>query len=179
MLDNLLPEHMMLMAAAFVLGWLLAKLGSFLSHRARMKQRDPRDDRIRSLEAEQRIAVSDAAKAREDLETTKVDLTETQTFLADRDKAFTEQMDVIAQLKSDLKDSVRKTRELRAELQERATENVRSEVKLREVETELEVSRASVDLISTGVLDYSVAPDAENAEDSEREGDDLQSVQGA
>ena len=57
-----------------------------------------------------------------------------------------------------------KTRELRAELSERATENLRSEVKLREVETELEVAQASTDLIATGVLDYSLAPEAPDEE---------------
>ena len=61
-----------------------------------------------------------------------------------------------------LKDSVKKTRELRHELSHRAEENVRSEVKLREVETELSVAQASTDLIATGVLDYSVAPDPED-----------------
>ena len=48
---------------------------------------------------------------------------------------------------------------------ERATENVRSEVKLREVETELSVAQASTDLIATGVLDYSVAPEKEDEDD--------------
>jgi hypothetical protein len=64
-----------------------------------------------------------------------------------------------------------KTRELRHELTDRATENLKSEVKLREVETELEVAQASTDLIATGVLDYSLAPDAEDAD--EEEGEDL------
>ncbi len=64
----------------------------------------------------------------------------------------------------DLKESVKKTRELRAELTERATENLKSEVKLREVETELQVAQASTDMIATGVLDYSLAPDAPDAE---------------
>jgi septal ring factor EnvC (AmiA/AmiB activator) len=70
----------------------------------------------------------------------------------------------IDKLNSDLKESVRKTRELRAELSERATENLRSEVKLREVETELEVAQASTDLIATGILDYSIAAEAEDEE---------------
>ena len=60
---------------------------------------------------------------------------------------------------------MKKTRELRAELQDRATENVRSEAKLREVETELSVAQASTDLIATGVLDYSLAPDKEQGDD--------------
>ena len=59
-----------------------------------------------------------------------------------------------------------KTRELREELSNRAVERVISEVKLREVETELSVAHASTDLIATGVLDYSMTPDAEDEVDS-------------
>ena len=57
---------------------------------------------------------------------------------------------------------MKKTRELRGELSNRAAENVKSEVKLREVETELSVAQASTDMIATGVLDYSDAPDAQD-----------------
>jgi len=70
----------------------------------------------------------------------------------------------------DLKESVMKTRELRSELSDRATQNIKSEVKLREVETELEVAQASTDMIATGVLDYSLAPEAE---DGKNDDDDL------
>jgi hypothetical protein len=42
---------------------------------------------------------------------------------------------------------------------------MRSEVKLREVETELSVAQASTDMIATGVLDYSLAPDADDDDD--------------
>ena len=66
-------------------------------------------------------------------------------------------------------------RELRAELSNRAAENVKSEVKLREVETELSVAQASTDLLATGVLDYSVAPDGEE-DDGEIQGDPLTAV---
>ena len=62
-----------------------------------------------------------------------------------------------------------KTRQLRAELSERATENLKSEVKLREVKTELEVAQASTDLIATGVLDYSVAPVEEVSDNDDDE----------
>ena len=72
-------------------------------------------------------------------------------------------------MQSDLKDSVLKTRELRGELAQRATENVHAEAKIREVETELSVAQASTDLIATGVLDYSLAPDKEEGGDSANE----------
>ncbi len=62
---------------------------------------------------------------------------------------------MIEKLSTDLKESVQKTRELRTELTDRATENIKSEVKLRDIETELSVAQASSDMISTGILDYS------------------------
>ena len=78
----------------------------------------------------------------------------------------------IEDLTIDLKESVLKTRELRHDLSDRATENIKSEVKLREVETELSVAQASTDLIATGVLDYAFVPD----EDDEGDAGDLSSV---
>jgi TPP-dependent pyruvate/acetoin dehydrogenase alpha subunit len=81
--------------------------------------------------------------------------------VAVRDKLIVEQGDTIIRLKSDLKESVIKTRELRAELSDRAAESVKSEVRLRDVETELSVAQASTDMIATGVLDYGVTPESE------------------
>lgn len=161
------PETLLYVAiGAFVLGWLVAKVSSGIAGRMQARKRDPRDDRIRNLDAELRIAQSDAAKAKDAIDRKVESLTETQKLVADKDLIIVSQQEKIARLRSDLKESVKKTRELRAELTHRAEENVRSEVKLREVETELSVAQASTDLISTGVLDYSVAPDAEDeAED--------------
>ena len=76
-------------------------------------------------------------------------------------------------MNSDLKDSVLKTRELRSELSDRATQNIKSEVKLREIETELDVAQASTDLIATGVLDYSMTPEVEEMADGENDEDML------
>ena len=79
----------------------------------------------------------------------------------------------IEELKKDLTDSVKKTRELRAELADRATQNVHAEAKIREVETELSVAQASTDMIATGVLDYSLAPDKEDAPSANEEPADV------
>ena len=147
---------------AFVLGWLVGKIGSYFGNRVAAKNRDPRDDRIRSLEAELRVAKSDAEKVRDELAARGKDLTESKNASTERDTTIRQQMAEIERLRKDLKDSVKKTRELRAELSDRATENLRSEVKLREVETELSVAQASTDMIATGVLDYSVAPGDED-----------------
>jgi septal ring factor EnvC (AmiA/AmiB activator) len=116
--------------------------------------------------AELRIARTDADKAKASLEEQTKTLKEEQDTVEARDKLISEQTDKIAKLKADLKESVMKTRELRAELSDRAAENIKSEVRLRDVETELSVAQASTDLIATGVLDYTTDVDAED--DAER-----------
>jgi chromosome segregation ATPase len=162
------PENFLyIVFGAFALGWMVAKIGVWVSNRAREKIRDPRDDRIRSLEADHRVAKTDSTKAVEETEALKQELQEAEGSIKELEQLKLVQSNKITQLRKDLKDSVKKTRELRGELSDRATENVRSEVRLREVETELEVTRASTDLIATGVLDYSMAPDDED-DDGER-----------
>ena len=165
-----LPQNLILMVAgAFLLGWLLSSISKSLGSKMRAKKRDPRDDRIRSLEAEVRIARGENLKATQKLELVEKDLEEARGGNEKRDNVISHQQDRIETLSKDLKESVLKTRELRNELSDRATENLKSEVKLREVETELEVAQASTDLIATGVLDYSLAPEADDSDD----GDDL------
>jgi len=161
------PDTLLYVAVgAFLLGWLVAKVSSALAGKIQTRKRDARDDRIRNLEAELRIALSDSGEAKEKAEQHQGKISEEQERSQRRDEIISDQQETITKLKADLKDSVKKTRELRHELSHRAEENVRSEVKLREVETELSVAQASTDLIATGVLDYSVAPDGENENDT-------------
>jgi len=157
------PETLIYVAAgAFLLGWLVGKIGAYFGNKFSARNRDPRDDRIRSMVAELRIARTDADKAKAELEGQSKTLKEEEETVVARDKLISEQIDHIAQLRSDLKESVLKTRELRLELTDRATENIKSEVRLRDVETELSVAQASTDMIATGVLDYNTTPDAED-----------------
>lgn len=158
------PQTLLLITVGcFVFGWIVAKIGSYFGAGSKNKKRDPRDDRIRSLEADLRVAHSSVEKIRAQLEERGKELTETQKLVKVKDESFGELEDTIVRLREDLRDSVKKTRELRAELTERAAENVRSEVKLREVETELSVARASTDL--SGMLDYNVPQDEEKSAD--------------
>ena len=166
-----LPQQLILYTAgAFLIGWLLASVNASLGARSRAKKRDPRDDRIRELEAELRIAQGDSQKSMTELERLEEELKETTIGIEKRDNVISDQQSRLERIKSDLKDSVIKTRELRAELAERATENVHAEAKIREVETELSVAQASTDLIATGVLDYSTAPERKDG-DSANEDD--------
>lgn len=161
-----LPESLIFIIGAFLLGWVLSSIGSALGRRYRAVKRDPRDDRIRSLEAELRVAHTASAKSRQDFEELEEKLKETTIGIERRDDVITEQQAKLDEVAKDLKDSVIKTRELRAELAERATENVHAEAKIREVETELSVVQASQDMLATGVLDYKFAAD----EDDESKG---------
>ncbi len=167
-----LPKNLILMTGgAFLLGWMLSSINTRLTARSEAKKRDPRDDRIRSLEAELRVAQSDGDKSRSELEQLEDKLKETTIGIERRDFVITEQQTKLERVNADLKDSVLKTRELRAELADRATESVHAEAKIREVETELSVAQASTDLIATGVLDYSVAPQDEDEDGESRQAD--------
>ncbi len=112
-----------------------------------------------------RIAQNELGQVKENAEDFEKDLQAVNDQIEKRDTVITDQQRYVEKLKQDLKDSVLKTRELRAELSQRAEESLRSEAKLREVETELSVAQASTDMIATGVLEYSLAPDAENESD--------------
>ena len=169
-----LPNELIFIAAgAFLLGWILASISSKLTARQRARKRDPRDDRIRSLEAELRIAQSESSDSRTTLEKLEDALKETTIGLERRDNVITKQQSKIEKVSVDLKESVMKTRELRAELSDRATENVHAEAKIREVETELSVAQASTDMIATGVLDYSFIPDQQELDADINKDDDV------
>jgi chromosome segregation ATPase len=158
-----LPNELIFIAAgAFLLGWILATISNSLSARVRTKKRDARDDRIRELEAELRIARAESDTSKTNFEKIEIDLKETAVGLERRDLVITEQQAKIDRLSGDLKESVIKTRELRSELADRATQSVHAEAKIREVETELSVAQASTDLIATGILDYSLKDEEED-----------------
>lgn len=166
-----LPQNLILMTAgAFLIGWILSAISSRLGDRHRARRRDPRDDRIRSLEADLRVAQTEGEKQKQKVEELSEELKEANDGIEKRDNVISHQQENLDSTTRDLKESVMKTRELRGELTDRATENIKSEVKLREVETELEVAQASTDMIATGVLDYAFTPDSDD-EDPDDDGD--------
>lgn len=160
-------EYVVAAGGAFLVGWVLSAIVSSLSARHRAKKRDPRDDRIRELEAERRIAQSELSASKAKFEAIEEELKEIKDDIERRDIIITDKQSKIEKLSQDLKESVLKTRELRAELSDRATENVHAEAKIREVETELSVAQASTDMIATGILDYSLAPEEKRSDDGD------------
>jgi chromosome segregation ATPase len=160
---------------AFVLGWILSTVSARMTNRQKDHKSNPHDHRIRSLEADQRVAQVESDKSNETREKLEVELKQATDDLGKRDGVISHQQKQIDKFKRDLKVSVRKTRELRSELTDRASENIRSEVKLREVETELEIAQVSADMIATGVLDYSLTEniaDGEVSAEAEAEADE-------
>jgi len=167
-----LPNELILFtSAAFLIGWLLASVSCSFRAKYRAKKRDPRDDRIRQLDAELRIAHSKGEDSRSGLEKLEDALKETTVGLERRDNVISEQQSKLEKVSGDLKESVLKTRELRSELADRATENVHAEAKIREVETELSVAQASTDMIATGVLDYAFTPEESDANEAANNGE--------
>ena len=153
---------MLIVGGAFLLGYVLAKIGGAISRRGKDVDRDPRDNRIRSMEADLRVSQTETERLKAELDERDNAVTQAESKIDEQEEDFTAQTGVIEKLNSDLKESIKKTRELRGELTDRATENIKSEVKLREVETELEIAHASSEMISTGILDYDDSPDAED-----------------
>ena len=150
-----IPQNLLLLAvAAFLLGWLLASVSASLTARYKARKRDARDKLIQSLEAELRVARTEVERQKSAADAQAASLQETTSDLHRRDTVITEQRTAIDRLDYDLKGSVRKTRELRAEVADRATQNVHAEAKIREVETELSVAKATADIMATGVLAY-------------------------
>jgi chromosome segregation ATPase len=165
-----LPNELLLIAGgAFLLGWILAAINASIRAGRKAIKRDVRDGRIRELEAELRIATSEKDDSRTDLEKLEDSLKEITVGLERRDNVISEQQAKLEKAASDLKDSVLKTRELRTELADRATESVHAEAKIREVETELSVAHASTDMLATGVLDYSFIPEQQDSVESVNE----------
>lgn len=167
-----ISNNMILMGlGVFVLGWLLSSINSRLGSRFKATKRDARDDRIRALEAELRVARADSEYSKGDCAKLEEQLEETTIGLERRDNVITEQQAKIETMAKDLKESVIKTRELRAELTDRAAETVHAEAKIREVETELSVVQASQDMLATGVLEYGTSVgDGESEESAENDG---------
>ena len=84
-----LPQNLILFSAgAFLIGWILSALNSRLGDKNRARRRDPRDDRIRSLEAELRIAQSEAEKSAEKAEQLEAELDDASDGIEKRDNGI-------------------------------------------------------------------------------------------
>ncbi len=63
------PETILYVAGgAFLMGWFVGKIGAYFGNKIQARNRDPRDDRLRSMDAELRVAQGSAEKASAKLE---------------------------------------------------------------------------------------------------------------
>jgi chromosome segregation ATPase len=132
-------------------GWALARLVARVAPRpAAGRTRDQElNHRIRSLETDLRITQRKAEelaakleKEREDVATRRQELESGLSNVKDRDEEIT-------RLRKTLAEECAKTQELRLALTDHATETIRAQVRVKEVETELSVAHAG----STAVAD--------------------------
>ena len=108
-----LPQNLILYTAgAFLLGWLLSALHSHMTASFRANKRDPRDDRIRSLQAEARVALSDAETMTETNVFQQEEISKANEGIEKRDNVISHQQGRLEEMTTDLKASVLKTREL-------------------------------------------------------------------
>jgi hypothetical protein len=153
---NLPDQAIMMMASALLVGWLLGSISSKFRPKRGTRRQGRRDGSIQSLEAKLRIALADAEKKGNTIATVEKELADVRANAEKPNKVISDQQEQIVKLKKDLRYSIIKTRELRAEVANRAVENARSEVKLRQLETELGVAQVFTGLSASGVPDYSL-----------------------
>ena len=137
-------------AAAFLVGALLTRIVCG-SRRGVADSEDPRNHKIRELEADLRTLQRQCGETEQELEEKTVEfdiavetMQELRATLADRDMA-------VDDLNEELKSEAKKTRELRQVLQDRATQTIREQVRAEEAETELEVARAGSEAVMSEI----------------------------
>jgi methyl-accepting chemotaxis protein len=147
-LNQLSSEQLLAVAGAscFVMGCLLTLLLS--SVRGRKEDcEDPRNHTIRSLEADARTARREINELRDKFEAKTEEFNTSVATLQDLRGSLSDKDSCIEKLEADLKESVRKTRELRVELQERAAQSLRDSMRAEEAATEAEVARAGSEAV--------------------------------
>lgn len=153
MIDDSPQTLLFAVVGAFIAGWVVAKIGAFFGNRfGKSAERDPKEGRIRSLEAELRVARSSKERAEEALQARDKELAGASAQIEEHAKTINGQLKTMEKLRKDLRESIKKTHELRDELSDRAEENLRSTVKLMQVETELSVVKETASLMETGQM---------------------------
>jgi chromosome segregation ATPase len=108
---------------------------------------DPRNHQIRGMKADLRTTRRQLVDIEEALEEKTGEFDTAVETMQGLRATIGELEEELARLKGDLKGSVSKTRELRTELQDRATETIREQVRAEEAETELDVARAGSEAV--------------------------------
>ncbi len=137
-------NHDYLMAAVAGGGFLLGMLLTVLSRSRKSEplSEDPRNAQIRQLEADLRITETRLQKTVEKLDNRNGEYDDTVSTIYDLEGVLVKREQETEKLRQEVKAAVKKTKDLRLELTDRATETIREKAKVKEYETELEVARA-------------------------------------
>jgi len=133
-------------AVSFVVGTLFARL-VFGSGKSAAAGEDPRNRRIRQLEADLKVAQRRLEEYTRQLDTKTAEFDQTMATVHDLNALLEERDGEVAGLRGEVKSAVAKTRELRRELTDRAAETIREHVRAEEAHTELAVAQAGSDAI--------------------------------
>ena len=148
-MSSLFDMPLVLAAVSFVAGYILAKLGAMLGGASTPKEEPTDKDRaLRSAEAELRVAQKKVEEAEAQLEAKNTEAGELRAELEELREEHSEVEEQTTSLRDQLRDECEKTQKLRTELSERAEEGIRTEVKLRDAETELSLAQAGSDAIN-------------------------------
>jgi septal ring factor EnvC (AmiA/AmiB activator) len=146
------PDQFMLAtgAACFVVGVILTILVKYLSGRNPAYE-DPRNHRIRELEADLRATRKSLTEKEQALEQKSTECTAAVCALQELKTTLTARDKRISDLNSDLQGALEKINDLRRELQDRAAERVHERIRAEAAVTELEVERAGSEAVMTEI----------------------------
>ena len=130
---------------AFLSGYLAAKLGAYMGKRGFMDSEDPRNHRIRALEADLRLAERQLQDQTGEINTQQGDLENLVRKSTELEQQLVKRDEEIDKLEEDVKISCAKTIELRHELTDRAEQTIRGAAALDDLETELHVAKAAAE----------------------------------
>jgi chromosome segregation ATPase len=131
------------------LGWAVTRTAVRFQGRPTKTRDQELNFRVRSLEADLRLAQRKAEELTEKLEAERAEIAVRRKELEAGEARLRERDTEVAELRKTLASECNKTNALRMELTDRATETIRAQVRLKEVETELSVTHAG----STAVAD--------------------------
>ena len=146
---NFSQDHLLIAAvsASFVVGALFARVVFGSRKSAATAGEDPRNKRIRQLEADLKVAERKLDEYSSQLETKAEEFDQSMATVHDLNSLLEERNGEVEGLRQEIKSEVAKTRELRRELSDRAAETIREHVRAEEAQTELAVARAGSDAI--------------------------------
>lgn len=149
-MSNLLEMPLVLAALAFTGGYVLAKVGVLLGRAGKTstKPDTERDRQFRAMEAELRVARKQFEEAETSLVAVKQERGELQAQLDERTAEAVDATDRLTGLHKQLKEECEKTQKLRTELSQRAEQEIRTKIQLRDMETELSLAQAGSDAIN-------------------------------